>query len=358
MKLETMERERRISGGMSVSELERVLSVDDLLGTMSKMGRSPSEDEFQRFLTNHGFDGDDLAESLNSSLSSGNLKGAESGNGPPGFPRVASLDFWRDLVLKGSASFGQIPDTGDADVKGGVRKVEAEHMLESSNIKPPPAPRSVSEHSEGDELLEDTMGKMGKGGRVGHGMGKATAKALDEALKDENGQPKTLTKEELRRVRRMISNRESARRSRRHKLEHVQCLDSQIAALQTENQQLMARLQAMELRCRSTMQENAALKSDVEAFKTQLRLVNVTGSKLNRSASMQRVASQEHLAKRSCGAGQQGPYMPADPSSMPGFAYHGNSQAMAHPVMGGVQEVPLMPYPTQPTAVPIQPHHS
>jgi len=202
------------------------------------------------------------------------------------------------------------------------------------------------------------MGKMGKGGRVGHGMGKATAKALDEALKDENGQPKTLTKEELRRVRRMISNRESARRSRRHKLEHVQCLDSQIAALQTENQQLMARLQAMELRCRSTMQENAALKSDVEAFKTQLRLVNVTGSKLNRSASMQRVASQEHLAKRSCGAGQQGPYMPADPSSMPGFAYHGNSQAMAHPVMGGVQEVPLMPYPTQPTAVPIQPHHS
>jgi hypothetical protein len=26
--------------------------------------------------------------------------------------------------------------------------------------------------------------------------------------------------------------------------------------------------------------------------------------------------------------------------------------------MGGVQEVPLMPYPTQPTAVPIQPHHS
>ena len=39
MKLETMERERRISGGMSVSELERVLSVDDLLGTMSKMGR-------------------------------------------------------------------------------------------------------------------------------------------------------------------------------------------------------------------------------------------------------------------------------------------------------------------------------
>ena len=82
-----------------------------------------------------------------------------------------------------------------------------------------------------------------------------------------------LTKEELRRVRRMISNRESARRSRRRKLEHVQCLDGQISALQAENQALIARLQAMEQRCRDAMLENTTLKDDVENFKMQIRQV-------------------------------------------------------------------------------------
>lgn len=56
----------------------------------------------------------------------------------------------------------------------------------------------------------------------------ATQRALDAELLDEHGNPKSLSKEEMRRVRRMISNRESARRSRRRKLEHVQCLDGQV----------------------------------------------------------------------------------------------------------------------------------
>jgi hypothetical protein len=58
----------------------------------------------------------------------------------------------------------------------------------------------------------------------------ATQRAMDAELLDENGKPKSLSKEEMRRVRRMISNRESARRSRRRKLEHVQCLDGQVSA--------------------------------------------------------------------------------------------------------------------------------
>ena len=51
--------------------------------------------------------------------------------------------------------------------------------------------------------------------------------------------------------------------------------------------------------------------------------MNVNGAKLSRSASMQRVASQEHLAKRSCGPGptsfmgQQPMGPPGDPSMMP-----------------------------------------
>ncbi|KAK3285489.1 hypothetical protein CYMTET_6910 [Cymbomonas tetramitiformis] len=93
----------------------------------------------------------------------------------------------------------------------------------------------------------------------------------------------------------MISNRESARRSRRRKLEHVQCLDSQISQLQAENHNLLDRLSSMEQRAREAMYENCQLKEEVDALKLQLRAC--TG-KMNRSASLQRVASQEHLAKR------------------------------------------------------------
>ncbi|KAK3285488.1 hypothetical protein CYMTET_6909 [Cymbomonas tetramitiformis] len=107
--------------------------------------------------------------------------------------------------------------------------------------------------------------------------------------------PKHLSKDEIRRLRRMISNRESARRSRRRKLEHVQCLDSQISQLQAENHNLLDRLSSMEQRAREAMYENCQLKEEVDALKLQLRAC--TG-KMNRSASLQRVASQEHLAKR------------------------------------------------------------
>jgi hypothetical protein len=119
----------------------------------------------------------------------------------------------------------------------------------------------------------------------------ATQRAMDAELLDENGKPKSLSKEEMRRVRRMISNRESARRSRRRKLEHVQCLDGQIQAMARENHALLSRLQASEQRAHDAGVDNTRLKEELESLKAQL-CNNVINKPLTR------VTSQEHLAKR------------------------------------------------------------
>eukprot|EP00959_Pyramimonas_sp_CCMP1952_P152956 3199897-Pyramimonas_sp.AAC.1 len=56
--------------------LERIFSVENM-GNLFKLGRTPSEDEFQRFLTDNGLDQQEGAEELRD------------------LPRVASIDLLR-----------------------------------------------------------------------------------------------------------------------------------------------------------------------------------------------------------------------------------------------------------------------
>ena len=97
----------------------------------------------------------------------------------------------------------------------------------------------------------------------------------------------------------MLSNRESARRSRRRKLEHVAVLEGQIAAHKAENAQVMERLREMEQRAESAIRENAGLKAEVDRLTAALREAAAgAGSKaMERSSSLQRIASAGTLAK-------------------------------------------------------------
>ena len=79
------------------------------------------------------------------------------------------------------------------------------------------------------------------------------------------------TTDEVRRQRRMLSNRESARRSRRRKLEQVAVLDQQINGHKAENAALVERLREMEQRAESVIRENAGLKAEVERLTAALR---------------------------------------------------------------------------------------
>ncbi|CAM6033055.1 unnamed protein product [Sphagnum compactum] len=158
-----------------------------------------------------------------------------------------------------------------------------------------------------------------------------------------------------KRVRRMLSNRESARRSRRRKQAHLSDLEMQVAQLRVENTSLVKRLIDINHKFSAAAVDNRVLKSDVEALRVKVKMAeelaartrqsqmnepplggmmmrysmvggggyvmgsgatdagayvqqqqgnNSTGGcKMGRTPSMQRVASLEHLQKRSRAGG-------------------------------------------------------
>lgn len=305
---------------MRPQSLERIFSLENM-GNLFKLGRTPSEDEFHKFLADNGLDQQEGAEELRD------------------LPRVASIDLLRAYFTdnlspqhqhhqqqkqqpvqqpqsqeqqqqpqpvqpqqpkqEGNATItapasAPAPTTNAIKAETNVPKVAAEPVptwkeqkpnvkitenepksQANGNANPTPPPSSCGSDDDEDDL-------------------ELKALKLKETDPD-----KQMNKEELRRLRRMISNRESARRSRRRKLEHVNCLDNQISQLKNENSALLERLAGMEQRCRDAMMDNSMLREEVDALQLQLR--NVSGGKMHRSSSLQRIASQEHLAKRGRG---------------------------------------------------------
>ncbi|KAJ0248606.1 Basic leucine zipper 9 [Hirschfeldia incana] len=76
----------------------------------------------------------------------------------------------------------------------------------------------------------------------------------------------------LKRIRRMYSNRESARRSRRRKQEQLADLESQVDSLKGENSTLYKQLIAATQLFRSAGTNNRILKSDVETLRIKVKL--------------------------------------------------------------------------------------
>ncbi|CAL9098741.1 unnamed protein product [Musa textilis] len=185
---------------------------------------------------------------------------------------------------------------------------------------------------------------------------------------------------DVKRLRRMISNRESARRSRRRKQAHLSELEAQVAQLRVENSSLLKRLADINQKYNEAAVDNRVLKADVETLRAKVKMAEgsvkrltginplnptisdmsahsipfsgspsdasdasvpihddkehfsqaqthdrrmnpclpeiasptpvdvvhgvVAGGKMGRTASMQRVASLEHLQKKICGGGQ------------------------------------------------------
>ncbi|PKA63322.1 Light-inducible protein CPRF2 [Apostasia shenzhenica] len=165
----------------------------------------------------------------------------------------------------------------------------------------------------------------------------------------------------------MLSNRESARRSRRRKQAHLSELEAQVSQLRVENSSLLKRLTDINQKYTEAAVDNRILKADVETLRAKVKMAEdtvkrvtasipltaspseatsdaaipiqddptrffapptpnpgiqncmpeicsiggVTG-KMVRTASMQRVASLEHLQKRICGGPATGGGLPWD----------------------------------------------
>ncbi|CAK9141716.1 unnamed protein product [Ilex paraguariensis] len=77
---------------------------------------------------------------------------------------------------------------------------------------------------------------------------------------------------DVKRIKRMVSNRESARRSRRRKQAHLADLEQQVDQLRGENSSLFKQLTDATQQCKDANMNNRVLKSDVEALRAKVKL--------------------------------------------------------------------------------------
>ncbi|KAL4625781.1 hypothetical protein ACB092_05G049000 [Castanea dentata] len=75
---------------------------------------------------------------------------------------------------------------------------------------------------------------------------------------------------------RMLSNRESARRSRRRKQAHLTELETQVSQLRVENSSLLKRLTEINQKYSDAAVDNRVLKADVETLRAKVKMAEET----------------------------------------------------------------------------------
>ncbi|CAN6243245.1 unnamed protein product [Urochloa humidicola] len=95
-----------------------------------------------------------------------------------------------------------------------------------------------------------------------------------ESLLDIEGGPceQSTNPQDVKRMRRMVSNRESARRSRKRKQAHLADLETQVDQLRGENASLFKQLTDANQQFTTAVTDNRILKSDVEALRVKVKL--------------------------------------------------------------------------------------
>lgn len=92
-----------------------------------------------------------------------------------------------------------------------------------------------------------------------------------------------LEKSEQRRARRMLSNRESARRSRKRKQEHLHTLEEEIRSLQDEKGEWLESRENLTRRCQTAEEECARLKEENLRLRDELSILGLVKSELFQS---------------------------------------------------------------------------
>ncbi|KAL8159583.1 hypothetical protein V2J09_001120 [Rumex salicifolius] len=98
----------------------------------------------------------------------------------------------------------------------------------------------------------------------------------DDEAEDENETTENMDPSDVKRVRRMISNRESARRSRRRKQAHLSELETQVSQLKVENSSLLERLTDISHKYNEAAVDNRVLKADIETLRAKVKMAEET----------------------------------------------------------------------------------
>ncbi|MBA0716291.1 hypothetical protein Golax_015133 [Gossypium laxum] len=102
--------------------------------------------------------------------------------------------------------------------------------------------------------------------------GSSKEQSDEDEVEGENETMENMDPADVKRVRRMLSNRESARRSRRRKQAHLTELESQVSQLRVENANLLKSLTDISQRYNEAAVNNRILKADVETLKAKVKM--------------------------------------------------------------------------------------
>lgn len=102
----------------------------------------------------------------------------------------------------------------------------------------------------------------------------------DDDLEVETDTPDNRNPTDAKRARRMLSNRESARRSRRRKQAQLHELETQVAKLRDENSALLNTLTDLNAKCDGASVDNRILKANVETFRAKVTMAESTVRRL------------------------------------------------------------------------------
>eukprot|EP00879_Flechtneria_rotunda_P002753 GHRR01002962.1.p1 GENE.GHRR01002962.1~~GHRR01002962.1.p1 ORF type:complete len:385 (+),score=147.10 GHRR01002962.1:290-1444(+) len=284
--------------------MERTLSLDDLVGGIWKlqnasMGRTDSEAAFQEFLkripsaTNLAAAASQYEPQLQQAqqlLAGGGASTAlpfsggipESTNGNS-MPRVPSLDLLRQLVLQNQLGQGHSQGMVKSEVPPAAPLSSGGGHVPPMSMAPNIEPNSLSALGASVSGLTAAAAAAAAAANPNLLVNPAAAAAA-AALQLQNLGPMRLSsssaperdsmdKSESRRQRRMLSNRESARRSRKRKQEHMQTLEQQIDELKEINKEKAAVAEHAERRCQSLEDENTRLKEENERLRDELRFL-------------------------------------------------------------------------------------
>lgn len=160
------------------------------------------------------------------------------------------------LAANASVSASQVPPRGFGQE---LTKVQDKDAAEPVGIPPLPAVRKKP----GMQVRSTTSGSSGE-------------QSDDDEAEGEAETIQSTDPTDVKRVRRMLSNRESARRSRRRKQAHLTELETQVSQVRVENSSLLKRLTDISQKHNEAAVDNRVLKADVETLRAKVKMAEET----------------------------------------------------------------------------------
>ncbi|XP_010541529.1 PREDICTED: basic leucine zipper 9-like [Tarenaya hassleriana] len=134
----------------------------------------------------------------------------------------------------------------------------------------------------------------GEARRAGSGSSNDHSDEEEDAETEAGQSEQTDAPNDIKRLRRMFSNRESARRSRRRKQEYLQDLESHVENLRGQNSNLYKQLIGATQQFQNADTSNRVLKSDVETLRVKVKLAEDLVARGSLTSSLNQLL-QTHL---------------------------------------------------------------